>query len=130
MIEGIMESFRNDSGLTKHEFRNCDSYESMYKLSQSIVEVMQYPFFYYRRRDIAKFIKESHEGGFLYGPTGHKYKVDDHSFNSSYPNLLQSYEFYILSTATLKLKDKYPQIEVIGHYHDGNTIAIPKDSSM
>lgn len=31
------------------------------------------------------------------GPTHHEYKINDHQFMTSYPNFLQSFEFYLLA---------------------------------
>ena len=64
---------------------------------------------------------------FLVGPTGHPYKVDEHSFRSAYPNWLQSYEFYLLAKATIETINKFGKdVSVIGHYHDGNTLAVKR----
>lgn len=35
-------------------------------------------------------------------------------------------QFYLLSKATLAVKSEISQLEVIGHYHDGVTVAVPK----
>ena len=78
-------------------------------------------------RTIAADIKKDYLGERLIGPTGHSYLVDEHSFQSAYPNFLQSYEFYLLANATINIKEKFPEVEVIGHYHDGNTLAVPRD---
>ncbi len=32
----------------------------------------------------------------------------------------------MLGQATLNVKQKFPQIEAIGHFHDGNVIVVPK----
>ena len=127
MTEGIMESFRLDLGLRPREFKDFKDYEHLSTIARKVVEVMQNSSVITDFRDIAQHIKESYMDDYLIGPTGHSYKVDEHSFRSAYPNYLQSYEFYLLAKATLETIKKFGQnVEVLGHYHDGNTLAVKR----
>ena len=60
------------------------------------------------------------------GPTGHTYKVSEESFKTAYPNYLQSYEFVLISKSIIETIKRYKTVELIGHYHDGVVLAIPK----
>lgn len=127
MMNGILESFRNDIGISQSEFRDLDVYEGLYEQASQVVKVMQNSSIITDFRDVAQQIKEENMNDYLIGPTGHKYLVNDHTFISAYPNYLQSYEFFLLSSTTLSLLSKFKQCEVIGHYHDGNTLLVPRD---
>lgn len=84
---------------------------------------------------VAKCFHESYiADGYVIGPTGHKYSIDDTN-RSFYPNYLQSYEFAILSKATLstfqsfnqgsiKVLKKNVDVELLGHFHDGNVVMV------
>jgi P4 family phage/plasmid primase-like protien len=127
MMEGIMKSFRDDLGLTKGEFLRSDAYEEAYRIAQSVTSQMQNSDVIADFRDISKFIKDAYMDDFLEGPTGHAFKVTDETFRSAYPNFLQSYEIALLAQGFLNTVAKYPELEIIGHYHDGNVVAVPKE---
>ena len=125
MIEGIEESVRKDLGLTKPEFRKHELYFETQAQAQKISNIMQDSDIISDFRSIADYIKRENLDRYLIGPTGHKYKVTEKNFRYQYPNWLQSYEFALLANATLRVKKKFPSVEVISHLHDGNTLAIP-----
>jgi hypothetical protein len=125
MNEGIIDSIREDVGMTKETFRKSSIYEEAYETARKVTDQMQNSAIIQDFRDIASYIKKTNNEKYLIGPTGHKYLVNDHNFRMAYPNYLQSYEFYLLANGTLRTFEKFPEIEVIGHYHDGNTFAVP-----
>jgi len=127
MNEGIIDSMREDIGMTKDTFRKSEFYEKAYKTAQEVTNQMQNSAIIQDFRTVAKYIHETHENEYLIGPTGHKYLVNDETFRVAYPNYLISYEFYLIANGTLRTAKEFPEIEFVGHYHDGNTLAIPKD---
>ena len=78
-------------------------------------------------QDISAYINKSYMNEYRAGPTGQSYLVSENFFRSAYPNFLQSFEFALLAQATLEVIEKYPQVTLIGHYHDGNVIAFPQE---
>jgi hypothetical protein len=125
MNEGILESYRQDVGLTKPAFRKSSYYEKGYEIARKVTDQMQNSSIIPDFRDIAKYIYETHLDDYLIGPTGHHYFVNEHSFRMAYPNYLQSYEVYIIATGTLNVLKNFPEVELIGHFPDGNVLAIP-----
>ena len=61
----------------------------------------------------------------LLGPTGQEYPVSDATFRSSFPNYLQSYEFYTLANTIFNIHGI--EFELIVHLHDGLVVALPKE---
>lgn len=127
MMEGILESFRNDTGMTQKEFRFSQFYEDAYKIASEVSYEMQNSEVISDFRDISAYMKKSYMDDYMIGPTGHSYLVSEESFRTAYPNYLMSYEFALLAQATLEAIEKYPQVTLIGHYHDGNVIAFPQE---
>lgn len=127
MMDGILESYRKDLGLTGVEFRKSSFYEEAYTIAQDVTEQMQNSSIIDDFRDISQYIKTSYMDDYLTGPTGHSYKVSEHTFRTAYPNYLQSYEFALLSEGFLRLKQEFPECFIIGHYHDGNVLVVPED---
>ena len=128
MIHGILESYRKDIGYTPKQFRECEFYEQAYTIARDVTEQMQNSAVIDDFRDISKYIKESYMDSYLIGPTGHSYMVTDNTFRSVYPNYLQSFEFALLSEGFLRTKLQYPESHLVGHFHDGNVLALPIDS--
>ena len=67
--------------------------------------------------------------GFLRGPTGHSFKVDDHFFQTAYTIITCKATSFISLKAkgTIQTVEKFgKEVEVIGHYHDGNTLAVKR----
>ena len=125
MIQGIMDSFRKDAGLTEDQFKESSFYFECKKIATDVAAQMDNSSVILDIRDIAKTFKESHPNAFLSCPTGQKYLLSEHNFNSNYANFLMSYEFSLLANGVLNTLKKYPQMEVIGHYHDGVVVTIP-----
>lgn len=127
MNTGILESVRIDAGMTKAQFKDSDIKKKAEPVAKRVVDQMMNFLVVKDVRNVAAHIRDEYDGKFMIGPTCHKYLIDnDEDFSSGYLNFLQSYEFYLIATGTLLLKEKYPAIEVIGHYHDGNTIAVSR----
>jgi hypothetical protein len=127
MNEGIIDSIREDVGLEKQIFKKSSMYEQAYEIARKVTDQMQNSAIIQDFRNVATYIKETYMEDYLIGPTGHKYLVDDKTFRTAYPNYLQSYEFYLLAEGVLRTLESFPDIKIIGHYHDGNTLAIPKN---
>jgi P4 family phage/plasmid primase-like protien len=124
MVNGILEYFRTQLGMTPKEFRELPSHPSLYEMARSVAEVMQNSEIIQDFREISKVVMESHKGEELKGPTGHAYLVEEETFKSAYPNFLQSYEFALLAEGTLRFLEKFKSAILIGHFHDGNLILV------
>ena len=128
MFEAIMDNTRKLAGLTTSEFRTDEMYESVYELASVITSYMlSHPVvkdFY----NISKLLSKNYEGSWLTGPSGHRYRITAQSFQNLFPCYLQSYEFSLLAVATLELVKQHPKVEVIGHFYDGNVLAIPTEN--
>lgn len=126
MITGMMEEHRKNLGLTLTEFRNLRDFERIHASSREIAEIMQNSSVILDLRRISKDMKNAYLGDNLTGPTGHSYKVTEETFPSAYSNYLQSFEFALIADTTLQLVQMNKNIEVLGHFHDGNVLLIPK----
>lgn len=126
MIGGIMEMHRKDLGLTNEELKELPDYNNMYDDSQKIVDMMQHSAVITDFRSISQQVKEAYMNENLVGPTGHYYMVNEGEFYKNYPNWLQSFEFALLAETTIQIMHKYEDIELLGHYHDGNVLCIPR----
>ena len=128
MVKGILENEAKTLGYSIPKFKDAPCYEEVKLMAESIADYMLESPVIKDYRAVAENLKQKFMDHNLVGPTGHHYFIsDDARFNSAYPMFLQSYEFYILSNAFLKVKEKYKDVELIGHYHDGNTALIPRD---
>lgn len=125
MIEGIMDNFRKNAGMTPAEFRECNDYEGFHTIARNVTRAMQDSSVVTDLRNVSSTLLNLYENEELVGPTGHKFNVDKHTFKTALPNYLQSFEFALLADATLKTKEKFPDMELLGHFHDGNVIAVP-----
>jgi phage/plasmid-associated DNA primase len=128
MMEGIMDNIRKDTGLTKGEWRSSgDLYETSYKLAQEVTGEMMNSSVILDFQSIAQDIKKQYIDDQFEGPSGHVYRVSEENFRNVYPNFLQSYEITLLAVSTNRVIRKYPDVQVIGHYHDGNVLFIPNN---
>lgn len=128
MMEGIMDNIRKDTGLTKGEWRSSgDLYETSYKLAQEVTGEMMNSSVILDFQSIAQDIKKQYIDDQFEGPSGHVYRVSEENFRNVYPNFLQSYEITLLAVSTNRVIRKYPDVQVIGHYHDGNVFLIPNN---
>ncbi len=125
MFESILENKRKAAGMTDKEFKLDKMYESTYQLASVTTDFMLRHPIVQDFNDLSKALLNSYKGCWLQGPSGHKYQICENSFINVFPCFLQSYEFALLAGGTLELIKQYPQVEVIGHYHDGNVIAVP-----
>ena len=128
MQQGILDSFRKDVGLSKKEFLRSEFFEQADKIAKDVTYEMQNSEIISDFRDISAYIKKAYMEDYLQGPTGHSYLVSEESFKTAYPNYLQSFEFALLAQASLETVERFPKVEIIGHFHDGNVIAFPKEN--
>lgn len=125
MMDGITESFRKDFGLTQKEFQNSTYYEECHTIARDVTSEMMNSSVIVDFKAISQWIRKAYEDEYLIGPTGHAYLVTEETFKTAYPNYLQSFEFALLAQTILEVVKKFPEVEIIGHYHDGNVIALP-----
>ena len=128
MFKAIMDNTRKLAGLTTSEFRTDEMYHSVYELAGIITFMLLEDPVVREFYDISQFLLNIFEGSWLTGPSGHRYRITAQSFQSVFPCYLESYEFSLLAVATLELVKQHPKVEVIGHFHDGNVLAIPTDN--
>lgn len=128
MINGTLDFMRKEIGLTQAQFDNAPYYEALYALARDVATFVNNTNIIEDFRNISSIIKKEFDGQFIKGPTDHEFKIDGHQFMTSYPNFLQSFEFYLLAQATLKTLEQVPGSELIGHYHDGNVIIVPSSA--
>lgn len=124
MINSILEYYRVDAGLGQREFKDSDMYQECAKIAQEVTGEMQTSAVIVDMRSVAKLFLDLYNGENVVCPTGHRYPVDEHSLKTSYANYLISYEFALLAQATWEACTFFPSSEVLGHYHDGNVIAV------
>lgn len=125
MINGTLDFMRKEIGLTQKQFDNAPYYHTLEALARDVATFVNNTSIIEDFRNISNIIKKDFDGQFIKGPTHHQYKIDNHQFMTSYPNFLQSFEFYLLAQATLKTLEEVPDSELIGHYHDGNVVIVP-----
>jgi P4 family phage/plasmid primase-like protien len=128
MINGILESFRKDLGLTEREFKDSTYYEDCHTIARNVTQEMMNSSVIMDFKAISEWIHKAYLNEYLIGPTGHSYLVTDETFKTAYPNFLQSFEFALLAQTTLETIEKYPKVQVLGHYHDGSVIALPLEA--
>lgn len=127
MMFGIMDNHRKTLGMTPSEFKDSNIYEDLHEKARGVVEEMMNSDIVLTMREVSTRIKEEYMGKSMIGPTGHTYKVSEESFKTAYPNYLQSYEFVLISKSITETIKRYQTVELIGHYHDGVVLAIPRD---
>jgi hypothetical protein len=125
MMNGILDYFRKDLGLTNKQFISCSYYEECYKVAQDVTQEMMDSTIITDFRDISNYIFRGNVDEYLHGPTGHFYLVTEVDFKSAYPNYLQSYEFALLAQTSLEVMSEFPRVQLIGHFHDGNVWVVP-----
>lgn len=126
MINGTLDFMRKEIGLTQSQFDNAPYKQALYALARDVASFVNNTGIIEDFRNISKIIKRDFNGQFIKGPTDHEFKIDDHQFMSSYPNFLQSFEFYLIAQATLTALHQVPGSELLGHYHDGNVVIVPE----
>lgn len=125
MLEGITDSFRKDVGMTKDQFKDSDAFFESQKIAQNVVDIMQNSSVITDFRYISKSV-DTYDNQLLKGPVGKGVIINDFSFQNGYSTFLQSPEFYLLSKGVLKVAEQYPDVGLIGHFHDGAVLAIPR----
>lgn len=127
MINGILKEIRLEMGLTPKQFRENQDYNRHYQDAQQVANQMQHSTIIKTIRSLARQILLEYENKEFWGPSGHVYKVSKTNFINVYPNYLQSYEFPLISKATLEIIKKFPTVQLISHYHDGNVLLVPEN---
>ena len=127
MIDGTLEYMRKDIGLTPAQFRNAPYIEALRALSRDVSEFVNSTSIIEDFRSVARYISHNYDGQTIKGPTRHEYLINESQHRTSYPNFLQSFEFYLLAKSTLNTLSLIPEAQLIGHFHDGNVIIIPSD---
>lgn len=127
MMFGIMDNHRKTLGMTPSQFKESEIYENLHEKARGVVEEMMNSDIVLTMREVSTRIKEEYMGRSMIGPTGHTYKVSEESFKTAYPNYLQSYEFVLISKSIIETIKRYQTVELVGHYHDGVVLAIPRD---
>lgn len=127
MREGILDSFAKDAGLKLSDSKDTPDFTKGDDLAGNIAGVMMESSIIKDFRSLSNHIYETYLDDGLVGPTGRKFTYSSgEDFMKAYPNWLQCYEFYILSQATIQTIKYHPEVRVIGHFHDGNVLLIPK----
>jgi hypothetical protein len=120
MMEGIMENERKNLGLSIKEFKSSTYYENLHEMSKEITELMKNSEIVQEFQELSKRIKEENLGEMMRCPVGKEFK-------SCYPNYLQGFEFSLISQSTCRVKERFETLEIIGHFHDGLVISVPKE---
>ena len=124
MINSMMEFMRKEIGLKPAEFKKADYYEALHALARDVAEFVNGTETIKDFREASDFIYKTYEGKSLRGPTGQMYEVSESAFQTSYPNFLQSFEFFLLAQATLMTLQHVKGAYLMGHYHDGNVVLL------
>jgi len=127
MIDGTLEYMRKDIGLTPAQFRNASYIEALKALSRDVSEFVNSTNIIEDFRSVARYISKNYDGQIIKGPTQHEYLINESQHRTSYPNFLQSFEFYLLAKSTLNALSLIPEAQLIGHFHDGNVIIVPSN---
>lgn len=77
---------------------------------------------------MSKDLEKAHDGEKFIGPTGHEYLISNTEFRKSFSMYLQSFEFAILAQSTINTLSKFPDSELLYHFHDGNVVAVKKEN--
>lgn len=125
MITGILEDQRKNLGLTPQEFRETPFYEDLHAQAREIAGEMMNSEIIHDFKSVSTRVLEEFKDDYMVGPTGHAYKVTQETLKTCYPNYLQSFEFALLAQSTLNTMQNYQDLQLIGHYHDGNVVVYP-----
>ena len=128
MVNGTLDFMRKEIGLTPAEFRKADFYEPLHALARDVSEFMNQSSVIQDFRRVSGYISKDFDGSTIKGPTRHEYMINEGQFQSSYPNFLQSFEFYLLAQSTIMTIPHF-NAHLIGHFHDGNVVIISKQQA-
>jgi len=127
MIQGILEKHRKDAGMHPKEWRLCPDREVVLARAQTIVNILQTSNIILELRELSNYLDSLWKGQLIQGPSGHQYRVSTETFPSNYASFLQSYEISLLANSLLLVKEEFPQLIVLGHFHDGALLVFPKE---
>jgi phage/plasmid-associated DNA primase len=128
MMDGIMESERKKLGLTVKEFKSSTDYENLHRMSKEITSLMKDSEIVQEFQELSRRIKEENMGEKMRCPVGKEYLITEENFKSSYPNYLQGFEIALISQSTIKVKEKFETLEIMGHFHDGMVVSIKEEN--
>jgi phage/plasmid-associated DNA primase len=141
MMSSILEKEREAHGMSTTEFQKWSGYGSLKaQVGLLVKEMMSTDIILAIREASQNIIKYSKEIGHtllshtsnqtkscaLKLTNGEYYKFIEMDFKNGFANVLQDYEFYLVSKTILDVVKIYPNLLVIGHFHDGITIYIPE----
>ena len=126
-----MDKEAKQAGMTTAQFRKTLDFEGVDVIAKNVANYINSMSFIQELRDLYKYVYEITVDEMLKGPTGHQYKVTDlDNFRKIFPNFLQSYEFALLRQSTIRTMRKYPDSELLYHFHDSNVIAVRRDEKI
>lgn len=125
MTRGIIEKWRKDAGLTPSEWKSLPESKQTLERAQSIVRILTNTEILGELRELSSFLEHEWNGKVIKCPTGHEYLVTHESFASNYASYLQSYEICLVAESILGSHDEVPELEALGHFHDGALLLYP-----
>ena len=125
MTRGIIEKWRKDAGLTPSEWKSLPESKQTLERAQSIVRILTNTEILGELRELSSFLEHEWNGKVIKCPTGHEYLVTHESFASNYASYLQSYEICLVADSILGSHDEVPELEALGHFHDGALLLYP-----
>lgn len=129
MIDGILGTARNELKMNVVEFRNSPYYETLCSQARETAEELKHSEILLDFQHIASQIEETYMDQRIQGPCGYCCIVTRKNFREVYAKWLQSYEITLIAESSLRAQREFPQMEIIGHFHDGNVLLIPSNQS-
>ena len=106
-------------------FNKCESSREANRIAKEVVSFIENHPIKKAFQNFALALQSNYKGIFLPGPYGHSSDITEDNFQTVFPYFLQIIEIFILATATNKLIEKYPEVLLTRHFHDGNVICAP-----
>jgi len=125
MSTGIHENFRKNTGLVPKDYKESSYYPIADEMANEVINVMRSSDIIAQLKSTSVTLKEAYLGTNITGPTGESWLVTEENWSSVYANYLITFEIALLGKSTLNVIEKYPAVEIIGHYHDGCVLMIP-----
>lgn len=125
MINGITDKWRKDAGLVPREWKNLPESKQVLERAQEIASVLTRTAVIVEERELSSFLEHEWTGKTIHCPTGHKYLVSKETFGADYSRFLQSYEICLVAESICGAREEIPELEVLGHFHDGALLMYP-----
>lgn len=119
--------YRKDAEVTKTQFKQSEDYETFHTVAREITSFTIHSEVVLEFREISKRVEKFYDENKWIGPTGQGYAVTKEMFRKVFPSYLQSFELTLISQSIFKTIEKYSEVELLGHMHDGNVIGVPDD---